>query len=77
MPDYQHIDTGRANASPDGGVMRRMYPNHTITAYFLVPSVTHLQTSSKRQCSGDAFEIPQISPKGNGLLARNGATASV
>jgi predicted enzyme related to lactoylglutathione lyase len=40
MADYQHIDTGGADASPDGGLMTRMYPDHTITNYVNVPSVT-------------------------------------
>jgi len=40
MADYQHIDTGGADASPDGGLMKRMYPDHTITNYVNVPSVT-------------------------------------
>ena len=40
MPDYQHIDTAGADASPDGGLMKRMHPGHTITTYILVPSVT-------------------------------------
>ena len=39
MPDYQHIDTGGADASPDGGLMKRMHPGHTITTYVNVPSV--------------------------------------
>ena len=39
MEDYQHIDTGGPDASPDGGLMRRMHPGHTITAYVSVPSV--------------------------------------
>jgi len=40
MPDYQHIDTGGPDASPDGGLMKRMHPDHTITNYVNVPSVT-------------------------------------
>jgi predicted enzyme related to lactoylglutathione lyase len=40
MADYQHIDTGGPDASPDGGLMKRMHPGHTITTYVLVPSVT-------------------------------------
>lgn len=40
MPDYSHIDTGGADASPDGGLMARMHPGHTITTYINVPSVT-------------------------------------
>ena len=39
-PDYNHIDTGGADASPDGGLMPRMHAQHTITAYVRVPSVT-------------------------------------
>jgi len=40
MADYLHIDTGGADASPDGAVMKRMHPTHTITNYVTVPSVT-------------------------------------
>ena len=40
MSDYWHIDTGGADASPDGGMLRRMHPGHTITNYVLVDSVT-------------------------------------
>ena len=40
VPDYHHIDTGGADASPDGGLMKRMHPGQTITTYVLVPSVT-------------------------------------
>ena len=40
MPDYQHIDTGGPDASPDGGMMARKHPQQTITNYVSVPSVT-------------------------------------
>jgi predicted enzyme related to lactoylglutathione lyase len=40
MEDYWHIDTGGADASPDGGMLPRMHPGHTITNYILVDSVT-------------------------------------
>jgi hypothetical protein len=40
MADYLHIDTGGADASPDGAVMKRMHSTHTITNYVTVPSVT-------------------------------------
>ena len=40
MTDYWHIDTGGADASPDGGMLPRMHPEHTITNYVLVESVT-------------------------------------
>ena len=29
MPEYQHIDTGGPDASPDGGLMKRLHPGHT------------------------------------------------
>ena len=37
--EYWHIDTGGADASPDGGMLKRMHAGHTITQYVLVPSV--------------------------------------
>ena len=48
MPDYSHIDTGGADASPDGGLMKRMHPEHTITAYFLVASVNRGMAKVKK-----------------------------
>jgi uncharacterized protein len=39
MPEYLHMDTGGADAAPDGAIMKRMHPNHTITSYVSVPSV--------------------------------------
>ena len=36
---YFHIDTAGPDASPDGGMMERMHPTHTITTYISVPSV--------------------------------------
>jgi len=39
MPDYQHIDTGGPNASPDGGLMKRRQPGQSITNYVSVTSV--------------------------------------
>jgi uncharacterized protein len=38
--NYLHIDTGGPDASPDGGLMARMHPEQTLTAYISVPSVT-------------------------------------
>jgi predicted enzyme related to lactoylglutathione lyase len=48
MPEYSHIDTGGADTSPDGGLLKRMHPGHTITAYFLVPSVARAMAKIKR-----------------------------
>jgi predicted enzyme related to lactoylglutathione lyase len=36
---YWHIDTGGADATPDGGMMERQYPEHSVTNYVSVPSV--------------------------------------
>src|SRR5262245_42712110 len=38
MP-YWHIDTGGGDQTPDGGMMERQSPQHTITNYISVPSV--------------------------------------
>ncbi len=40
MTDFLHIDTGGADASPDGALMPRKHPNHTVMNYVSVPSVT-------------------------------------
>jgi predicted enzyme related to lactoylglutathione lyase len=40
MADYWHIDTGGDDASPDGGMMKKLMPEHSITAYVMVPSIT-------------------------------------
>ena len=48
MPDYWHIDTGGPDASPDGGLMKRKGPGHTITNYVSVPSVTAYMTKVKK-----------------------------
>ena len=39
VADYWHIDTGGKDASPDGGLLPRMHPGHSITIYVAVPSV--------------------------------------
>ena len=48
MADYEHIDTGGADASPDGGLMKRMHPTHTITTYISVPSVTRFMAKVEK-----------------------------
>ena len=40
ISDYWHIDTGGKDATPDSGLMPRMYPEQSITNYVGVPSVT-------------------------------------
>lgn len=67
MPDYQHIDTGGADASPDGGLMKRMHPGHTITTYILVPSVTKHMAKVKKL--GGAICRPKTAVPGMGYFA--------
>ena len=40
MQDYWHIDSGGADASPDGAIMKKMCPEHPVTNYILVDSVS-------------------------------------
>jgi len=67
MPDYQHIDTGGADASPDGGMIKRMHPAHTITQYVLVPSVTKHMAKVKKL--GGAICKPKTAVPGMGYFA--------
>ncbi len=48
MGGYQHIDTGGADASPDGGMMQRVCPGQSITTYIRVPSVTRAMVKVKK-----------------------------
>jgi predicted enzyme related to lactoylglutathione lyase len=67
MTDYQHIDTGGADASPDGAVMKRMHPTHTITNYVSVPSVTKFM--AKVQKLGGSICKPKTAVPGMGYFA--------
>ena len=56
--DYWHIDTGGADASPDGGLMKRQNPGQQgITNYILVPSVD--QSAAKVQKLGGKICMPK------------------
>ena len=67
MAEYSHIDTGGADASPDGGLMKRMHPAHTITNYILVPSVTRFMAKVKK-LGGEVCK-PKTAVPGMGYLA--------
>ncbi len=67
MPDYQHIDTGGPDASPDGGLMKRMHPGQSITNYILVPSVTQFMAKVKK-LGGDICK-PKSAVPGMGYFA--------
>lgn len=57
MQDYLHIDTGGEDASPDGGMMPRKHPEHTITNYILVESVD--RSAAKVQELGGSICMPK------------------
>ncbi len=67
MDDYSHIDTGGADASPDGAVMKRMHPQHSITNYVLVPSVTRFM--AKVVNLGGSVCKPKTAVPGMGYFA--------
>ena len=48
MQEYWHIDTGGPDASPDGGMLPRMFPAHTISNYVNVPSVSRYMEKVKK-----------------------------
>ena len=62
MQDYWHIDTGGADASPDGGLMPRKHPGHTVTNYVKVPSVTRFMAKVKK-LGGDVCVPKTAVPK--------------
>lgn len=67
MPDYQHIDTAGPDASPDGGLMKRMHPGQTITTYINVPSVTKFAAKVKK--FGGSICKPKTTVPGMGYFA--------
>ena len=63
VEDYWHIDTGGADNSPDGGLLKRMHPQQPITNYVLVPSVD--EAAAKVEKLGGKImkpktEVPQM-----------------
>ena len=67
MPDYSHIDTGGPDASPDGGLMKRMHPAQTITTYISVASVTKFM--AKVEKLGGSICKPKTAVPGMGYFA--------
>ena len=67
MPDYQHIDTAGADASPDGGLMKRMHPGQGITAYISVASVAAF--SAKIEKLGGSICRAKTAVPGMGFFA--------
>lgn len=67
MADYLHIDTGGPEAAPDGGLMKRMHPGHSITTYVSVPSIT--RAVAKVTKLGGLVCKPKTAVPGMGYLA--------
>ncbi len=67
MKDYWHIDTGGHDETPDGGLIPRMCPEHTITNYIYVPSVTKAMAKVKKL--GGSVCKPKTAVPGMGYLA--------
>ncbi|MGH8024246.1 MAG: VOC family protein [Limisphaerales bacterium] len=65
--DYLHIDTGGPDASPDGGIMRRMHPQQGITSFISVPSVARY--AAKIQKLGGAICKEKTAVAGMGYFA--------
>jgi predicted enzyme related to lactoylglutathione lyase len=66
MEDYHHMDTGGPDASPDGGIIKRMHPQHTITTYVSVPSVT--KAAAKVEKLGGSICKPKTAVPGMGYF---------
>jgi uncharacterized protein len=67
MEEYFHMDTGGPDASPDGAVMKRMHPQHTITSYVSVPSVAKF--AAKIEKLGGSICKPKTAVPGMGYFA--------
>lgn len=65
--DYWHIDTGGADASPDGGMMARKDPRQAITNYILVESVDKAVAKVKKL--GGKICMPKSAVPGMGFFA--------
>jgi uncharacterized protein len=55
--EYWHIDTGGSEDSPDGGMMERQSPQHGVTNYVNVASVT--KSAAKVQKLGGKVIMPK------------------
>jgi len=67
MQDYCHIDTGGADASSDGAIMKRMCPEHPVTIYILVDSVT--RAAAKVEKLGGKVHKPKTAVPNMGYFA--------
>lgn len=64
---YEHIETDGPDASPDGGLMKRMHPEQQITQYISVASVAKF--ASKIEKLGGSICKPKTAITGMGYFA--------
>lgn len=67
MPDYLHIDTGGDDASSDGAIMKKMCPEHPVTNYIMVDSVS--RASAKVEKLGGKIHKPKMAVPNMGYFA--------
>jgi uncharacterized protein len=67
MEEYLHMETGGADAAPDGAIMKRMHPKQTITSYVSVPSVSKF--AAKIEKLGGSVCKPKTAVPGMGYFA--------
>ena len=67
MEGYWHLDTGGPDASPDGAVITRKGPQHTVTNYVSVPSVN--RAAAKVEKLGGKVCMPKTAVPGMGYFA--------
>ena len=65
--EHEYIDTGGADASPDGGLIKRMRPEQAITTYMSVPSVTKFMRKIEKL--GGNISEPKTAVPGAGYFA--------
>jgi uncharacterized protein len=67
VPEYFHLDTGGKDGTPDGAVMKRTCPEHPLTIYISVASVTAAATKIKKL--GGRVVKPKTAVPGMGYFA--------
>jgi predicted enzyme related to lactoylglutathione lyase len=65
--EHEYIDTGGPDASPDGGLIKRMHPEQAIMTYVSVPSVTEFMAKIEK-LGGNICE-PKTAVPGVGYFA--------
>jgi predicted enzyme related to lactoylglutathione lyase len=55
--EYWHIDTRGGDQTPDGGMIERQSPQHGVTNYIIVPSVT--KAAAKVEALGGKIMMPK------------------